>query len=76
VVTRCAARLLDDEALTVSPARWQDTRIELPSGVLVGPMRDHLTGTTPPLVDGGFPAAALLKALPVALLITEESAAQ
>jgi (1->4)-alpha-D-glucan 1-alpha-D-glucosylmutase len=77
IVGRCLARLLPgDDSLVVPATAWQDTRIELPNGVLTGPMRDHLTGAIPPLEDNGFAVASLLSALPVALLTTEESAAQ
>lgn len=76
IVGRCLARMLSgNDSLVVPAAAWQDTRLELPNGVLTGPMRDHLTGAIPPLEDNGFAVASLLAALPAALLITEESAA-
>jgi maltooligosyltrehalose synthase len=75
-VSRCVARLLPgDDTLTVPAAAWQDTRIELPNGVLTGPMHDHLAGTIPPLEDNGFAAAALFAALPITLLVSGDAVA-
>ncbi len=73
VVSRCCvARLLPGADTLVAPASaWQDTRLELPNGVLTGPMHDHLSGTIPPLEDNGFAVGALLATLPIALLVTD-----
>ena len=68
VATRLAARLPGtDAAPHVAPDAWEDTALVLPDALAGTAFRDALTGAALP-AGARLPVAALLRALPVAIL--------
>jgi (1->4)-alpha-D-glucan 1-alpha-D-glucosylmutase len=64
----CTNLLSDDGSLTVSPARWKDTRILLPRELEGHGFTSALTGEEITSTDRAFAVAQILSDLPVALL--------
>ena len=70
VVSRLAARLpLAAQAPRVDPAVWGETAVVLPARLVGRVMEDGLGGSAVPAIGARLPLAAVLRELPVGVLV-------